>query len=176
MDKSSCFLVGYVRKPHGLKGALELFLDVDDPQSYASKEAFFLDIAGQLVPYKMVAFHWQNQKAVVHFEGISNTEQASALAGAALYLPLEHLPSLAHDSQRFYYFEIIGFEVIGAEERSGGIIEDVLEYGPNTLLKTKLSDSGKEVLLPFIDEKFGRIDREAKRLYLNFHPELLHLE
>ena len=92
MDKSSCFLVGYVRKPHGLKGALDLFLDVDDPQSYASKEAFFLDIAGQLVPYKRTSFHWQNQKAVVHFEGINNTEQAAALAGTALYLPLEHLP------------------------------------------------------------------------------------
>jgi len=51
MQKSECFSLGKITKPHGLKGEVTIWLDVDVPENYIGLDALFLEIKGQLVPY-----------------------------------------------------------------------------------------------------------------------------
>jgi 16S rRNA processing protein RimM len=42
MAKTEYFELGTLSKPHGLKGAFHLYLDVDDPYEYEDLDAIFL--------------------------------------------------------------------------------------------------------------------------------------
>ena len=37
MNIDDCYQLGYIIKPHGLKGELQLLLDVDSPEDYQTK-------------------------------------------------------------------------------------------------------------------------------------------
>jgi 16S rRNA processing protein RimM len=47
MQKSECFSLGKITKPHGLKGEVTIWLDVDVPENYIGLDALFLEITGQ---------------------------------------------------------------------------------------------------------------------------------
>jgi 16S rRNA processing protein RimM len=51
MDIENCYKIGYVIKPHGLKGGVTVSLDADIPNDFSSLETVFLQEAHSLVPY-----------------------------------------------------------------------------------------------------------------------------
>jgi 16S rRNA processing protein RimM len=51
MEKTDCFQLGYIAKLHGFKGEVSLFLDVTEPEKYATLDAFYVDINNQLIPF-----------------------------------------------------------------------------------------------------------------------------
>jgi hypothetical protein len=51
MAKTEYFELGTLSKPHGLKGAFHLYLDVDDPYDYEDLDAIFLQQGNEMVPY-----------------------------------------------------------------------------------------------------------------------------
>ena len=50
MDLSSSYKVGYVLKPHGLKGEVTISLEADAPD-FSEVESIFLEKDNRLVPY-----------------------------------------------------------------------------------------------------------------------------
>lgn len=51
MNIDDCYQLGYIIKPHGLKGELQLLLDVDSPEDYQNLESVFVRQGQQLVPF-----------------------------------------------------------------------------------------------------------------------------
>ena len=51
MAKTEYFELGALAKPHGLKGAFHVFMDVDDPYEYEGLESVFVQKGNELVPY-----------------------------------------------------------------------------------------------------------------------------
>ena len=51
MEIKDCYCLGRVTKPWGVKGQVMLFLDVDEPEDYATLDSAFVEVKGQLVPY-----------------------------------------------------------------------------------------------------------------------------
>ena len=88
-----------------------------------------------------------------------------------MYLPLELLPVL--EGNKFYYHEIIGFEVIDAEKGNIGVIKKVLEYPATPLFS--IDFKGKEILMPIIDSVIENVDRETKTIYINAPKGLIEL-
>lgn len=41
MNKEQCFLIGRIAKVHGLRGEVNVVLDVDDPEAYEGLEHLF---------------------------------------------------------------------------------------------------------------------------------------
>ena len=103
MEIKDCFYLGKVTKPWGVKGQMVLFLDVDSPEEYAELDSAFVEVKDKLVPHFFHIDSLNGNKAVVTFEEIS-VEQASALVGHELYLPLDLLPKL--EGNKFYFHEM----------------------------------------------------------------------
>ena len=83
------------------------FFDVDDIAHYKTLEAVFVEVAGELIPFAIRSVNIKsNTLAYVQLEDVNSEEEAVALTGKSLYLPLSYLPPLSGD--RFYYHEVIG--------------------------------------------------------------------
>lgn len=159
MTKEECYFLGYISKPFGYKGQLVLFLDVDNILEYKDLDAVFVDTASGLVPYFISSIKLRERDAIVEFENLS-AEEATKLVGKELYLPLELLPKLS--GNKFYFHEVIGFEV--QDKNFGGIgkIKTIYDNGPQSILS--IENEGKEIMIPIVDQFILEVDREKKLL------------
>lgn len=163
MQQSDCFQLGYIAKLHGFKGEVSLFLDVTNPEDYASLDAFFIEINGQLTPFFVESFQLKNKGfAAVKLEGVNSENDAKVLLRKSCFLPLSILPEL--DDKHFYDHEVIGFQVIDAISGEIGILEQVIDLSVNPLLQIMKDE--KEILVPFVDGLIQRVDRPNKTLYI----------
>lgn len=163
MTVDDCYQLGYVIKPHGLKGEVQVYLDVDSPEEYQTLESVFVLKGQQLVPFFIKSMAVRGEKAIVAFEEIETIEDAVLLKGAGLFLSLDQLPSLGDDG--FYYHELVGFSLQTAEGKSIGEIKNVLDAGAQDLLSV-MHTEGKEILIPLSDELIAKLDKEAKVLVM----------
>jgi len=51
MRKDECYQLGHIVKTHGLKGMVNIELDVDQPDEYSELESVFLEQSGNLIPF-----------------------------------------------------------------------------------------------------------------------------
>jgi len=166
------FYLGKILKLHAAKGALLIHLDTDSPENYTELESVFVQMNGQLIPFFIESLeHRHNNNAVVTFADIDSTDQASLLISCALFLPLSMLPPLT--GTRFYYHEIKGFSVMDEKFGEAGIIEEVLEYPHQAVLRVLLK--GKEILIPITDEIILEVNRETRTLRTRAPEGLIEL-
>lgn len=171
-QKDDCYRLGSVVKLHGFKGAVSLYLDVDEPTEYRNLESVFIDYQGKLIPFFLESIQIRNNgQAIAKFEDFDNEESAKVILKCGLYLPLEDLPELGEDE--FYYFEVEGFKVVDANRGEIGVVKSVLDLSGNPLIE--IDANGTEVLVPKNDEFVERVDREKQILYINAPEELLDM-
>ncbi len=170
METKDCYCLGRITKPWGVKGQLVLFLDVDTPEDYLELDSAFVEVKGKLLPYFFHIDQLNGNKAVATFEDIT-AEQASALVGHELYLPLDLLPKLT--GNQFYFHEVVGFRVVDSHHGDIGTIAQVIEYPAQPLFQ--IMKNGVEVLVPVIDEVIDKVDRENKTIYITAPNGLIEL-
>jgi 16S rRNA processing protein RimM len=170
MNISDCYCLGRITKPWGVKVQLVLFLDVDSPDDYLDLDSAFVEIKGQLVPHFFHIDNINGNKAVATFEDLT-PEQAGALVGHELYLPLDLLPKL--DGNRFYFHEVVGFRVVDSQHGDIGTIEQVIEYPAQPLFQ--VMKNGTEILIPVIDEVIDTVDRQNKTIHITAPNGLIDL-
>lgn len=172
MTKDQCYLVGKATKTHGLKGEVTLWLDVDDPEEYTGLESVLVDINGELVPYFFEEVQIRGKKSIAKFEDIDTIEDVMYLINKDMYLPLDSLPKMS--DQGFYYHEVVGYELINNSDKSPiGILKMVYEGAGQDLLAVDVEE--KEVLIPIADEIIQKVDKEAKKMYLELPDGLLEI-
>lgn len=170
MTVDDCYQLGYLIKPHGLKGEVQVFLDVDSPGEYETLESVFVLKGQQLVPFFIESIAIGSGKAIVAFEEVETVEEAAELKGCSLFLPLNNLPDLGSDD--FYYHELVGFSLKSTAGEVIGVVKDVLEAGGQDLLAV-IHPSGKEILVPLTDELINSLNKEEKELVMEIPEGLL---
>ena len=163
MDKKDFYYLGKIVKTSGYKGSLMFFFDVDDIEPYRDLEAVFVEIGADLVPFAIGSINFKSgTSAYVQLADVGTEEEAIALAGKSLYLPLSFLPPLT--GNKFYYHEVTGFAVIDAKAGRIGVLESVIDQGPQDIFVVRAGN--REVLLPVTDEVILRVDREKRELHV----------
>jgi len=172
MNIKDCFNLGNISKLHGFKGEVSLFLDVTNPEDYRKLDFIFIDINGQLIPFKIISLRLVRRcYAIVRLEGVDCEKDAKELLKKKTYLPLTFLPPL--DNQSFYDHEVIGYKVEDSVEGNIGLVEDVIDLSNNPLLK--INNKGKEILIPIMNDLVQKVDRENKILFISCPDGLLSL-
>lgn len=172
MNKDQCFQLGYVSKVHGLRGEVNVVMDVDIPEEYEDLQHVFLAKNSRLVPYFLEHFVLQpGSKALAKFEELDRIEQVEDLVGSEVYLPLTALPKLGDEA--YYFHELIGFEV--SDETLGliGNVDTVYDLQTQNLLG--VIHQGKEVLIPIQDGVISKVDKAAKKVYCQLPEGLLDI-
>lgn len=170
MTKEECYQLGKITKPFGFKGQVVMFLDVDCPDDYAELDSAFIDIKGNLVPYFFKIENINGNKAIATFEELK-PEEAQALVGHEMYLPLDMLPKLT--GNQFYFHEVVGFRVIDEEHGDIGVIQSIIEYPAQPLFQ--IDKDGTEILIPVIDPVIKNVNRMLKTITIDAPAGLIDL-
>jgi len=167
MLASECFRLGAVTSTHGVKGGLHCLLDTVDSARYASLDHLFLgDGDKPLAGYAVKEISIRGNTAYLQLDGIDTLEQAEALKGSGLFLPLSVLPDPGEG--RFYIHEAFGFRVVDRKEGDLGVFAGVVESPGQTLAQVR--EGSREILVPLVAPFIERIDRDAHILYVTL-PE-----
>ena len=173
MHVDDCYQLGYIVKPHGLKGEVQIFIDSDDPQAYQNLELVFVQQGQQLVPFFIESISIRSEKAIVAFEDICRIEEAAPFKGLKLFLPLAALPELKGDE--FYLHELEGYQVIDSASKAVlGKIWNVLEMGSQLTLVLE-HESGKELLVPYNNEVKKELNKVKRTLTIQLADGLVDL-
>jgi 16S rRNA processing protein RimM len=158
MKKEDCFYLGKIVKPFSFKGELVLFLDVDNIENYIDMEFVYLEIKDKLIKYEINNLRLQGNKMVCQFKDVTQ-EESNMLIGKEMYMPLEFLPKLS--GNKFYFHEVIGFNVEDKEKGNIGIIKEIYDNTVQPIMS--IDDNGREILIPIINNVVKNVDR-GKRL------------
>lgn len=170
MTQDECYLLGRITKPFGIKGQVVMFLDVDCPDDYAGLDSAFVEVKGNLVPYFFRLDNINGNKAVATFEDLT-ADEAMALVGHDLYLPLDLLPKLT--GNQFYFHEVTGFRIVDEEKGDIGILQTIIDYPAQPLFQ--IMKEGTEILVPVIDPVIQKVDRENKTIFIKAPNGLIDL-
>lgn len=172
MNKADCFHLGYVAKLHGFKGEVSLFLDVTNPEDYASLDAVFVEINSQLTPFFIESFKLKQKGfAAAKFEGVDTEDAARLILRKNIYLPESILPELK--GVNFYDHEIVGFTVLDTIHGDLGIMEQVIDLSANPLFQILKGEI--EILVPIREGVVKNVDRKTKTITIETPPGLVEL-
>jgi 16S rRNA processing protein RimM len=172
MNIDACFLLGHIVKTHGTKGQIVAYFDVDYPEDYEDLESVFLEQKGRLIPFFIESMDpVKNSRFIIKFEDIKTMEQAEALRGTPLYLPLDELPELEDD--QFYFHDVIGYQVVDENHGNLGTVKEFYDLPQQQLMSMEYMN--QEMLIPVMDEIILRADHEAKQLHIRLPEGLLEV-
>lgn len=171
MMQDSFFYLGLITKPFGYKGDLVVYLDTDEPEKYADLRAVFIQEGEEYIPYMIERIELRGgQNAVVRFVDVDG-EAAKSFVKAELFLPLSDLPPLS--GNKFYYHEVIGFQVFDKEKGNIGTCKDFIEVSNHPIMQVDFN--GTEVLIPAVDDVFQTVDRENRELHISAPEGLIDI-
>lgn len=171
MKKEECFYLGIITKQVGFKGLIDLYLDVDNPENYINIDKVFIDFGTDLVPFFIDKMQLKNNHATIQFQDIDESI-ITVLIKKEVYLPLELLPKL--DGNKFYFHEVINYEIIDKAKGNIGRISSVLDYPAQPIFQIINSDK-KEILIPIVDEIIVNVDRYNKTILIQAPDGLIEM-
>jgi 16S rRNA processing protein RimM len=172
MKKDQCYHLGKITKPHGLKGEVQIWLDVDLPEDYDDLEGLFLEHKGEMVPYIVEQIQIRGKKSILKLEDFKKIEDTEKIVGADVYLPLKKLPKLK--GNQFYYHDVIGYDVCNEEVTNViGVLKAIYESTGQDLFAIEKDE--KEILIPIVDDFILAINHKEKNIVLNVPDGLIEL-
>ena len=166
MKKEDCFFLGYVSRKHGYKGSVNIMLET--PAKHKELAHMFIELNGGLVPFFIDSFRLKKENiALVKFEDVDSEEDAQALVGKEVFLPLE----LLDESQQNELAALIGFEVIDSKHGNIGKVTDILDNTAQELFQIKNEE--REFLIPITEEFIQKIENNT--IYLQTPEGLIDL-
>ncbi len=157
--------IGKIVGAHGIRGELKLLPYLDDVGSLLQLEAVNLEPPSEepdsRKPVELARVH--KRTILLKLEGLETRNQAEALVGREVHMPEELEPELPEGS--FKLKTLLGMAVMSESGIRLGTLKDVDLHGERATLEVRL-ESGQHVLVPFVDEYVGPVDREGKTIIL----------
>lgn len=162
-DAGERVAIARLGRPHGVRGAITAHADGPTLGTLQPGEAVTVRAGGRDATLVLADRRGEAPKAILSFEGVGTREQASALTGGTVMVPLHRLPE-ADDPDTFYVRDLLGYEVRDGD-RLVGTVRDILPGPANDALMVR-DDAGEEILLPFTRDAVIRIDTAARAVVL----------
>ena len=84
---------------------------------------------------------------------------------------MERLPKL--EGNKFYFHEIIGFNVVDEEKGNIGKIREIYDNMTQPIMAIDFGE--KEILIPLIDEVIKQVDRQNKTIHIKAPQGLIDI-
>lgn len=130
---------------------------------------YLVSPAGKEMVCTVKSVRYAGETPLLLFDGYDSPEKAKALNGWLIKIPEEEAVPLP-DGQ-YYWYEIIGMEVLSEGGEKLGSIVDVFQTGSNDVYVMKRGR--REVFLPATKEVIKQIDRETKRMVIHLTEGLM---
>src|SRR5258706_8001388 len=117
-------LVGRIARAHGTRGQVIVNSETDFPdERFRPGAELFVERGGHLEALTLTSVRFQHDRPVIGISGVETMNDAEALAGCELRVPIDRLAALPPDT--FYRHDLIGCRVETRDGGAVGIVRDV---------------------------------------------------
>ncbi len=169
---SDLILVGRVARAHGNKGQVIVNPETDFPgDRFAEGNVLVVDHGGRQVERRIASVRFQQGRPILALEGVGTMNDAEALAGAELKVPVSALAPLPGGT--YYRHDLVGCEVRTKDGQVVGTVTDV--EGSWERSRLVVARAGGELLVPMVESICVEVDPAAKRIVIDPPAGLLDL-
>ena len=161
-------VVGFLRRPHGVRGEIIMDLHTDFPERLQNGRKLF--IGEDHKPVTLTGARPHAKGMLVKFQGIETPEDAGLHRNQWLYVRAADVPPLPEG--QLYQHELLGFTVMEEKGDPLGELVEIIETGANDVYVVR-NESGKEILLPAIPSVILEIDPERGRIRVHVPEGLI---
>lgn len=162
--------IGRVIRAHGLRGEVSVTVLTEFPERFKTTEWVYLGNQSEATPYRLESHRWHKKNILLTLAGVTNRTQAEALKDQFVQVPLEEAVPLPEGA--YYFYQLIGLEVITTTGLRLGVITDILETGANDVYVVENNDvknndvknKNQEILLPAIADVVKSVDLEKGQI------------
>jgi 16S rRNA processing protein RimM len=151
-------VVGFLRRPHGLRGEIIMDLHTDFPERLRSGRKLFVGEEHKSMTLTSTRPHAKGM--LVKLKDVETPEEAGQLRNQWVYVKAADMPALPEG--QIYQHELFGFKVVDETDNLLGELVEIIETGANDVYVVK-DEAGKEILLPAIPSVILNLD-PARRL------------
>jgi len=162
--------IGKAVKPWGVKGEMKIDPVTDFPRRFEKlRRVFLVSRSGKEIACEVRAVRYSGDVPFILFEGYDSPEKAKVFNGWLVKVPEEEAEPLPEGT--YYWFELIGMEVVSEGGEKLGTIVDIFETRSNDVYVLKRGR--KEVYIPATQDVIKQVDRKAKRMIIHLMEGLL---
>jgi len=163
--KGEHIIIGRVSGLHGIKGNLRIhYFNEKRSDFFSYRKVYLEDRDGHVRSYEVQEAKIHKKFISVRLKGCEEAGDAEKLIGSSVLIKRESLTPPGDGE--YYWFEIIGMDVVTDEGRPLGRVETILPTGSNDVYLVQ--GSGGEWLIPAIEEVVLRVDRDKGQMVI--HP------
>lgn len=136
--------VGFLRRPHGLRGEIIMDLHTDFPERMKKGRELF--VGEKYKPMTLSNVRPHQKGLLVKFNSVDTPEDAGLYRNQWVYVLSKDVPL---PEGQHYKHELLGLKVVDENDTILGEVVEILETGANDVYVVR-DEAGKEILLPNI--------------------------
>ncbi len=165
-------VLGKITSVHGVRGEVKIYSFTDPIDNLLDYRRWTLRRDGEVKQMELVNGRLQGKVLVAKLKGLDDREVARTYAGFEICVPREQLPDL--DEGEFYWYQLVGLNVIDMQGQLLGRLDHLLETGANDVMVVKPcagSLDDRERLLPYTEQCVQQIDLAAGEMRVDWDAD-----
>jgi len=163
-------VVGRIGRPHGIRGQVTVEPRTDEPDQRFAPGSRLL-IANTDDVLVVSAMHWHSGRLLLTIEGVDDRNGAESLRDTIVEVDRDPL-ELPEEPGEYFDSQLVGCQVFDVAGLNLGEVTDVVHLPGQDLLSVT-SASGREIMIPFIEQFVPEVDIAAQRISVTPPPGLL---
>jgi len=173
INKDDCVEVGYIQKPHGLKGEVILVFDNEFEETIEELEFLFVELDGGLVPFSIEDEGLNirsDQSAICKLEFVDSLSKAKDLVGCKVYV-FDHAVIETQDQE--IASTLVGMRIFDAKFGDIGLISRVDDFSGNIVIT--VNHPRAEIMIPLSDNVIDSVDELKREMHLTCPGGLIEI-
>jgi len=166
MSEDALVVMGWISAPYAIHGWVKIKPHSETIDSLLDYPIWHVGRNGQWRQFRLLEGKVHTQYLLAHLEGVDDRDAAEALMGMDIAVLREEMPEA--DEGEYYWDDLIGLEVVNSEGAVLGQVVGLLETGAHDVLQIK---GERERLIPFVEAFVREVDREARRIVVEWGQE-----
>jgi 16S rRNA processing protein RimM len=155
-------VIGFLRRPHGLRGEIIMDLHTDFPERLKRGRRVFVGEAHRSMSLEGVRPHGKG--VLIKLRGVDNSEEAGLYRNQWVSVKTADVPALPVG--QVYQYQLLGLSVLDERDIRLGQITEIIETGANDVYVVT-DDSGHELLLPAIPSVILELDMDRRIMHVH---------
>jgi tRNA (guanine37-N1)-methyltransferase len=158
--------MGRIVGPFGVHGWLKVKAFTEKPEGLGEFPRWLVGARGGWREMALEDFEVHSKGPVAKLAGCDDREGAEKLRGCDVAVRRAQLRE--PDDGTMYWVDLVGLEVVDGSGSILGKVEALFETGDTSVMVVRESQAGAERMIPFIPQYVKSIDRQAKRITVDW--------
>ena len=155
-ETASLISLGKIVKPHGIKGAVQVYPYSDADLLLKTKTLYISDDEGRNVPFHVSWARTKKKNAlIIQFAKVTDRNFSEQLTGKEVFIDKAAIPPSGPGE--YYHFQLKGLKVYDSKRGFTGHIQGILDAGGNDILVIRDKEN-REIMIPAVKEFLMEID------------------